>query len=72
MQDNQHHPAAENNDEINSGGGTFIVKDEMKQNGPAENLPLSDEGVALKWLPLTLLMMIFLLAPQLTLKREQQ
>ena len=59
VQDNQHHPAATgNNDEINSGGETVKPKDEMKQSGPAENLALSDEGVALKWLPLTLLIMI--------------
>ena len=60
MQDNQHQPAtaAGNNDEINSGGETVKSKDEMKQSGPAENLALSDKGVALKWLPLTLLIII--------------
>ena len=60
MQDNQHHPAAAagNNDEINSEGETVKSMDkmkEMKQSEHAENLALSDEGVALKWLPLTLL-----------------
>ena len=60
MQDNQHQPAAAagNNDEINSEGETAKSKDEMKQSGPAENLALSDEGIALKWLHLTLLIMI--------------
>ena len=62
VQDNQHQPAAAagNNDEINSEGETVVVKskDEMKQSGPAKNLALSDEGVALKWLSLTLLIMI--------------
>ena len=56
MQDNQHHPdaaAAGNNDEINSEGETVKSMDkmkEMKQSEHAENLALSDEGVALKWL----------------------
>ena len=60
VQDNQHHPAAatENNEEINSEGETVKSKEEMKQSGPAENLALSDKGVALKWLPLTLLIII--------------
>ena len=61
VQDNQHQPAAAagNNEEVNSEGETVVSKskDEMKQSGLAENLPLSDEGVALKWLSLTLLIM---------------
>ena len=65
MQDNQHQPAAAagNNDEINSEGETVKSKDMIKQSGLAENLALSDEGVALKWLPLTLLIMISFYRP---------
>ena len=60
VQDNQHQPAAAagNNDEINSVGETVKSKDMIKQSGLAKNLALSDEGVALKWLPLTLLIII--------------
>ena len=65
MQDNQHHPAAAagNNDEINSEGETVKSKDMIKQSGLAENLALSNEGVALKWLHLTLLIMISFCRP---------
>ena len=67
MQDNQHQPAAAagNNEEVNSEGETVVgkSKDEMKQSGPAENLALSDEGIALKWLHLTLLIMISFYRP---------
>ena len=64
MQDNQHQPAAAgNNEEINSEGETVKSKDKIKQSGPAENLALSDEGVALKWRSLTLLIMISFCRP---------
>ena len=65
VQDNQHQPAAAagNNDEINSEGETVKSKDMIKQSGLAKNLALSDEGVALKWLPLTLLIMISFYRP---------
>ena len=65
VQDNQHQPAAAagNNDEINSEGETVKSKDMIKQSGLAENLALSNEGVALKWRSLILLIMISFCRP---------
>ena len=65
MQDNQPQPAAVagNKDEINSEGETVKSKDMIKQSGLAKNLALSNEGVALKWRSLTLLIMISFCRP---------
>ena len=65
MQDNQPQPSAVagNKDEINSEGETVKSKDMIKQSGLAENLALSNEGVALKWRSLTLLIMISFCRP---------